>query len=64
MSEVISSLHDITVSSHIFFFFPINPVFFAGEFAKLSNEDQTTDEVFDQEPAPPPAPVHAVFTIE
>jgi hypothetical protein len=42
----------------------INPVFFAGELVELSDKDQTMDEAFDQEPVPPPAPVHAVFTIE
>ena len=36
----------------------------ASELAELSDDNQTMDVASDQEPAPPPKPVHAVFTIE
>ena len=36
----------------------------ASELAELSNDNQTMDVASNQEPAPPPKPVHAVFTIE
>ena len=36
----------------------------ASELAELSNDNQTMDVASDQDPAPPPKPVHVVFIIE